>query len=178
MSSAGGVVGEYGSYVGGGWSLCMLGARVAWVRGRGPETELVFVDAARGSIEVLVRAAELGDIDADAGFVQLAATREHFIVALPTRSWWRRGVELRRYSSHGRLLERIGFVAGRFNGLDAGAEGIGLIVERGPMIVALRWDRGGRESTLREPRAPGPLVKPHVAADGLYFAVGPDIHRL
>ena len=180
MSCHGGAVGRYGRLEDGGWDPAVIGDRVAWVTGAGEDSRIVCVRAPGGTIETLI--GDLEDVDPDGGFVHLASTGDALVVAKPTRSWLRTGVELRRYRvvGDGAALagERIDFVAGDFNGLDASEHGIGLVVERSGDIRARYWGPDGREGSLSVPRQPGPLVKPTVGPDGLYFAVGAELYRL
>jgi hypothetical protein len=176
VPTTGGPVRELARYDGAGWDLAWTRKTAAWVRRVADQTTIASVARVGGPITTIIP--EFDDCDAAEGFVHLAGTPDALILAVPTTSWLRKGVELRRHALDGRKLGVIDFVAGRFQGLDANEFGIGLVVERGSSLVVTRWDPSGRSTTMKVPRQAGPLVEPHAAEDGVYFAVGPLAYRL
>jgi hypothetical protein len=176
VPTSGGSVRELAHYDGGAWDLACTHDTLAWVRRMNDRTMIAAVARSGGPVTTIIE--DFGELDPFEGFIHLAGTPGELIVAVPTTSWLRKGVELRRHAPDGRQLGVIAFVPGRFNGLDANEHGIALIVERKSSLVLTRWDPQGRSATLKVPRQPGPLVAPHVAPDGVYFAVGPNVHRL
>ncbi|MFV8754537.1 hypothetical protein ACNOYE_28645 [Nannocystaceae bacterium ST9] len=176
LPTTGGEPRELARYEGSGWDLALTRTHAAWVRSEDGTTTIAAVPLAGG--EPLTIVDEFDGLDREGGFVHLAAMPDELIVAVPTRSWLREGVELRRYSLAGEARGVLEFVAGRFHGIDADERGVALIVQRRGSVIATCWNARGRSSSLTIDGVPGPLIEPCVCADGVVFAAGPDVFRL
>lgn len=166
IPAAGGAVQAYGSHEGFGSHPVLVGRGMAWLCWS--QGGVVRVLEPGGPIEPLIT-----DFDEDDD-VRLASTGEQLVVAVASRSS-PRSVTLRRHDQDGRLLEAIEHLEGSLAGLAAGEHGIALAVRRGTVVLVTLWDRRGRQASMEVPHPTGPL---HVAADGVYFAEGPRVHRL
>lgn len=171
-----GVLHELASYVGSAWDLALSDEHVVWVCKTDAGLGIARVALAGGPCDTIVDA--IADHEPSGGFVHLASRGDELIVAVPTKSWLREGVELRRIALDGTPLGVLDFVPGYFNGLDANDELVALVVARRRSLLVQAWARSGRSSSMKLAKQPGPLVAPSVDAQGVVLALGPSIYRL
>lgn len=164
---------ELARYEGAAWDLALSDEHAAWVTKRDNRLELVRVPLAGGSLETIV--ADLPNDRAQAGFVHLASRGDEWLVAVPTKSWLREGIELRRVALDGTPLGVLDFVPGYFHGLDADDRLVALVVARRRSLRVQAWARSGDSTSMKLPKLPGPLVTPHVGETGVVLALGPSI---